>query len=177
MVCRSSRCKLFCHDCAKRSTKHSHNLQASHCKSPIVGGGASGVEITFCLQQFFQQHYTETTTPDLTIIDAGQQVLAKMPPRTQQLATKELQRRGIQLRFNSRIARVEGERQLVFEDGQQWQPDIILWATSAKPPALLGELGLPLDERGFLLTRNTLQSTGSDHVFAVGDTGTVEGER
>ncbi len=142
----------------------------------IVGGGASGVEIAFCLQQFFKKQYGGTTPPTLTLVDAGKQVLVKMPPRTQQLATKELHRRGIQLRFNSRIDRVEGERQLVFKNGERMEVDLVLWATSAKPPALLGALGLPFDERGFLQTRSTLQSTGSDHVFAVGDTGTVKGE-
>lgn len=147
----------------------------------IVGGGASGVEIACCLQQFFKHNYADATTPNITIIDGGQQILAGMPQRTRQLAMQELKRRGIQLRLNSRIAKVEGDRQLVFEDNQQWDPDIVLWATSAKPPALLDQLNLPRDERGFLLTRNTLQTTGNDpfndHVFAVGDTGTVEGER
>ena len=36
-------------------------------------------------------------------------------------------------------------------------------------------IDLPKDPQGFLLTRDTLQSTGADNVFAVGDTGTVEG--
>ncbi len=143
----------------------------------IVGGGASGVEIAFCLQQFIKHNYGDATASDITLVDAGQQELAGMPPRTQKLANRELQRRGIQLRLNSRIVKTEGERVLVFEDGQRWEPDLILWATSAKPPALLELLELPRDERGFLLTRNTLQSTGDEHIFAVGDTGTVEGER
>ena len=142
----------------------------------IVGGGASGVEIAFCLQQFFANNYADAAAPSITLVDGSHQILANMPPRTRQLANRELQRRGISLRLNSRIAKVEGERQLVFEDGQLWQPDLILWATSAKPPALLEVLELPLDERGFLLTRSTLQCTGAENVFAVGDTGSVEGE-
>ncbi len=143
----------------------------------IVGGGASGVEIACCLQQHFTSSRNDASAPIITLIDAGEQLLAGMPARTQQLAAREIQRRGIQLRFNSRIERVEDERQLIFEDGQQWQPDLVIWATSAKPPTLLGQLELPLDSRGFLQTSNTLQSTGSDRVFAVGDTGAVEGER
>ncbi|NOZ39191.1 MAG: selenide, water dikinase SelD [Planctomycetes bacterium] len=143
----------------------------------IVGGGASGVEIAFCLQQFIKHHYGDTTASKITLVDAGQQILGGMSPRTQKLANRELQRRGIQLRMNSRIVKINGERELVFEEGARWEPDLIIWATSAKPPALLGALGLPLDERGFLLTRNTLQSSGEECIFAVGDTSTVEGER
>ena len=39
----------------------------------------------------------------------------------------------------------------------------------------MGKLGLPTDNSGFLLTRPTLQLTGDDRVFAVGDTGTISG--
>jgi hypothetical protein len=53
---------------------------------------------------------------------------------------------------------------------------MVLWATSAAAPPLLGKLGLPTDDRGFLLTRPTLVSTGDHSIFAVGDSGTIEGE-
>jgi len=142
----------------------------------IVGGGAAGVEIACCLQQHFENRYPEIAAPSITIIDADEHLLAGMPPRTRLLATREIQRRGIQLRLNARIARVRGERQILFEDGQQWQPDFILWATSAMPPPLLDQLELPLDTHRFLQTSSTLQCTGYEHVFAVGDSGTVQGE-
>ena len=143
----------------------------------IVGGGAAGVEVALCLQRRFKQRSGDETPLHITIVEAAQQILEEKPPRARQLAVRELKRRRIQVRLNSRIACVEGDRQLVFEDGQRVAADIVLWATSAEPPALLGQLGLPLDEQGFLLARNTLQSTGCDDVFAVGDASSVEGEQ
>ena len=143
----------------------------------IVGGGAAGVEIAFCMQRFLEKNYPDPKRLQLTLIEAGGQVLSDKQAHAQHLAVRELRRCGIQLRLNSRIARLEGGRQLLFEEGQSMTADVVVWATSARPPALLGALGLPLDERGFLQTHATLQSTGSDAVFAVGDAGTVEGER
>jgi NADH dehydrogenase FAD-containing subunit len=40
---------------------------------------------------------------------------------------------------------------------------------------VLSRLGLPVDVRGFLLTSSTSQCTADPRVFAVGDSGSVEG--
>jgi selenide,water dikinase len=61
-----------------------------------------------------------------------------------------------------------------FAQGEPLTADLVVWATGAAAPPTLQRLGLPTDERGFLLTRSTLQSTGADCVFAVGDTGTMQ---
>ena len=142
----------------------------------IVGGGAAGVEITSCLLEFLKQNYPSKKLLNITLVEAAGRLLNEMPHRPGRLATRKLLKQGIQLRFHSRIAHVEHDQQLIFEDGHKLAADIVIWATSAKPPALLSQLNLPLDECGFLLTHSTLQSTGSDEVFAVGDTGTVAGE-
>jgi selenide,water dikinase len=55
------------------------------------------------------------------------------------------------------------------------EADVVLWATGAAAPPVLSRMGLPTDAGGFLLTTNTLQSTGSASVFAVGDTGSIDG--
>lgn len=52
---------------------------------------------------------------------------------------------------------------------------MVVWATGAATPPLLARLGLPTDPRGFLLTRDTLQSTSGAPVFTVGNTGTIAG--
>lgn len=55
------------------------------------------------------------------------------------------------------------------------EADVVLWATGAVAPPVLSSMGLPTDVRGFLLTTDTLQSIGSASVFAVGDTGSIDG--
>jgi selenide,water dikinase len=62
---------------------------------------------------------------------------------------------------------------VLLEDGTEMPADVILWATGAAAPSLLGQLGLPLDPRGFLLTDDTLLSVSGAPVFVVGDSGTI----
>lgn len=142
----------------------------------VVGGGAAGVEIACCLQEYLKQHDANLPTSKITLIEAADEILSTMPKRSRQLAARELERRGIRCLTGQRIAKTDEEGTLTFEDGSSTRADLVLWATSARPPELLGKLELPTDERGFLRTRSTLQSTGDENVFAVGDSGTVAGE-
>ena len=49
----------------------------------------------------------------------------------------------------------------------------MILAAGAAPPPVVENATLPKDLKGFLLTRDTLQSTGPENVFAVGDSGTM----
>ncbi len=142
----------------------------------IVGGGAAGVEIACCLQEFVNRNFGNVEAQQFTLLDAHSELLAGMPSRTQELAARELAKRGIQVKSDSRVVSVEDDAILRSESGETLSADITIWATSAQPAPLLSELGLPLDERGFLATHDTLQSTGAENVFAVGDAGSVETE-
>ncbi len=142
----------------------------------IVGGGAAGVEIVCCLQEFVRHHFATMKPPKFMLLDAHSELLAGMPRRTQELAARELAKRGIQIKSDTRVVAVEDDSKLVSENGESVPADITIWATSAQPAPLLSQLGLPLDERGFLATRDTLQCTGAENVFAVGDAGSVESE-
>ena len=142
----------------------------------IIGGGAAGIEVACCLDRHISDNYGEALRYNIVLVEASAQILSEMPSRTSKLAAAELQRRQIQLRLATRITHVENDRELIFADGTTLSSDLTLWATAAQPAELLEQFPLPLDDRGFLLTKPTLQSTGSDDVFVVGDTGTVADE-
>ncbi|MFM7846475.1 MAG: NADH dehydrogenase subunit, partial [Planctomycetota bacterium] len=55
--------------------------------------------------------------------------------------------------------------------------DLVIWLADAVGAPILSTLGLPTDERGFLLVKRTLQSTADERIFVVGDAGTIERER
>lgn len=142
----------------------------------IVGGGAAGVELACCLDEFLEQNYGTRPPRQLILLDGARQVLREKPERARRLAIEELRRRGIVLKLERRVERVEEIRVLICDSGEQIATDLVIWATTARPSPLLAELGLPVDKLGFLLTRSTLQSTDDERVFAVGDAGTVEGD-
>ena len=141
----------------------------------IVGAGAGGVEIAFCLARRLRDTYGQEAAA-ITLVDRGVTILDGMPLRTQRLATRQLDRMGIQTILVREVTSVENGV-VTLQDGQTLQSDLVLWATSATGPPELENFGLPTDERGFLLTRDSLQSTANDDVFVVGDSGTLISER
>jgi selenide,water dikinase len=139
----------------------------------VVGGGAGGVELAFCLPQ----HVREVCPGrefETTLIDSGARILAGMPRSTATAAQQELVRRKVLLVLGQGVQEVV-DGQLVFDDGSRRAVDLVLWAAGAEAPPLLAQCNLPVDERGFLLTRATLQTTAGLPIFAVGDSGTPRG--
>ncbi len=142
----------------------------------IVGGGTAGVELAFCLPKFIQRQFGKLGLVELHLIEKGSQILSDMPPRAQILAQHELARQKVHLKRNCTIKSARSDC-VEFENQETLPVDLLIWATSATALKLHSPINLPKDERGFLLTRNTLQSVGNDSVFAVGDAGTVENQK
>jgi selenide, water dikinase len=140
----------------------------------VVGGGAGGVEIALCLPAHVKTALGRDTRFELTVLTADDRLPTGSLPKTSRRVERILTERSARLLKGRRVAEVEGSA-LSLEDGTIVEADVIVWATGAAAPPLLARLGLPTDPRGFLLTRDTLQTTSGAPVFAVGDTGTIAG--
>lgn len=139
----------------------------------VVGAGAGGVEIAFCLPPHVRRLLGDLPL-ELTLIDHNRQILSAAPASTRRLALEELARRGVRLLTSRHVQRYQAPR-LVFTEGEPLEADLVLWATSAEAQQVAAALGLPADEDGFLLTTHTLQSIADSAVFVVGDAGTIQG--
>ena len=140
----------------------------------VVGGGAGGVEIAFCLPLRIEKLFGDVPY-ELTLIHGGSQLMAGALDSTSAKAKEELEVRGVNLMLGERVKRACcGKVEL--ESGKTLEVDVVLWATSAVAPPLLSSMNLPTDDAGFLLTENTLQTTAGAPVFAVGDSGTIVSE-
>jgi len=140
-----------------------------------VGGGAGGVEITFCLPRRIQSLLGDVPF-ELTLINAHPDIVPGARASTIERVLREFEARGVTLHLGNRVTAVE-DGSITLAGGECIEADLVLWATSATAPALLGKLGLPTDENGFLLTRPTLQTLADSPVFAVGDSGSIENGR
>ena len=137
----------------------------------VVGGGAAGAEIAFCLPPRVKKLFG-TDDLELSIIHAASELVAGTLPGTSKRVQDEFQKRGVNLLLEKRVRRVCcGNVELT--DGTTLEADIVLWATGATAPPVLSKLNLPVDDRGFLLTGRNLQSTSGAPIFVVGDTGTI----
>ena len=63
---------------------------------------------------------------------------------------------------------------VVLADGRELPADDVFWVTHAAAPSWIRESGLRVDDLGFALVRETLQSPGHGFVFAAGDCATLE---
>jgi pyridine nucleotide-disulfide oxidoreductase family protein len=138
----------------------------------VVGGGAGGVEIAFCLPAFVRRTLGDIPL-ERSLIHAGEQLAAGSLAATNDLVRRRLEVGGVRLILGRPVTRVDRGR-LTLADRQVVEADLIIWATGAAAPPILRELGLPVDERGFLLTQPTLQTVADAPIFVVGDSGTIQ---
>ena len=137
----------------------------------VVGAGVAGVEITCCLPGFLKS-ILDGREFQLTLATSADKILPDAKPGTRRRVRRELDRRRVQLLTDHRVIGVNDQR-VAFGSGETREFDLVVWATGATAPPLLSELGLPLDDRGFLATRDTLRTVADLPIYAVGDTGSM----
>ena len=160
----------------------------------VVGGGAAGTEVAFCLDQWLVR---EGFKHQVTLLDSHPEILSGYVPGLIRQARSLLAARGILVQLGQRVTEItamdepasgpppngdspEGGHsaaRLTLADGTRLSADVIIWATSASPPAVLENFQLPKTDGGFLAVRSTLQTTADAPVFAVGDTASFVDQR
>lgn len=136
----------------------------------MVGGGAGGVELALAMRQRLSRSGGVAASAPLTLLagdaEAGG-LLGGHPVAVRQGAMRLLRERGITV-INDRAVGVEPEG-LRLAGGSLLLCDAPVVATPVVGPAWLQGSGLALDERGFVSTGATLQSSSHASVLAVGD--------
>lgn len=141
-------------------------------KVTVVGAGVAGCEIAFCLPAHLCSIHPQGTW-QIALIDRGSEIAGGLSPSARRRVVAEFERRGVTIRNAASVTAVTSTG-LQLECGEHHETDLAIWVTGAQAPPVLANLGLPTDDAGFLRTRPTLQSTAVDHVFAVGDSGTID---
>ncbi len=137
-------------------------------RTVVVGGGAAGVELAFTFDARLERAGTGRR---LTLLEDSERVLAGFAPSLERRALAEARRRGIEVATGRRVVEVAADA-VVLEGGERLPAAAVLWAAGAAGTDLFRDSGLPVDERGFVWTRPSLQIDGHDDLFAVGDCGT-----
>lgn len=130
----------------------------------ILGGGPVGCELA--------QLYARFGT-DVTLIEAAGHLLGPEEPEVAALLADRLRNDGVTVVTDATVERAEptdaGARVLL-GDGSSHAAERIVVATGRAPStACVRDAGLPLGERGELLTDPTCRVEGEQHVWAAGD--------
>ncbi|WP_320823019.1 NAD(P)/FAD-dependent oxidoreductase [Reinekea sp.] len=141
----------------------------------IVGGGATGVELsaelhnTFNIMRAYGLSELKSEQLKISLIEAGARILPALPERISASAHKELLALGIDVKLNTLVARSE-PGSFVTQDEQAIDADILVWAAGIKVPDHFAAMSdLATNRINQWQVRPTLQTTLDDHIYALGD--------
>jgi NADH:ubiquinone reductase (H+-translocating) len=143
----------------------------------FVGGGFAGVEALAELRDL--AHDALRYYPALdgvgqhwVLVDAAPKILADIPTGLGQYAYDLLVQRGVDIRLETRLEKVESGR-VSLSDGTELGTELLVWTAGVKANPIVSRFGLPLDDRGRVRVGPTLQVEGYSHVWALGDCASV----
>ncbi len=141
-----------------------------------VGAGAGGVEVLLSVEHRLRRDLAEAgqnaKRVEFHLFTDTDDILPSHNAATRRRFRRVMQTRNIHLHTNHRVVAVEPGR-VRCENGAEFPLDEILWVTPAGAAPWLGETGLELDEHGFILVDDTLESVSHPGIFAAGDIATV----
>jgi len=138
-------------------------VQSNPAQLAIVGGGTGGVELALNMQ-----HRLPKTT--IHLFQRNRTVMPKHNAWVRRQLKQLLIQRGIQLHLGKTVEEVEGFEPNTFEPNT---PNTVVWVTQASAPDWIKQSGLKIDDRGFILVNDALQSVSHAQVFAAGDIATM----
>lgn len=131
----------------------------------VVGGGAGGVELAFCLEARLRG---QGLRPEVTLYTGSDRVLAARAPAVSEAVARAARARGLRLRTGTRVTEVTGTH-VILSDNSSAPADLCVWVAGAAAHPLARASGLPSTAAGFLSVDPSLRVQGHARLFAVGD--------
>ena len=146
----------------------------------FVGAGYAGVEalaeLADLINDALRYYPALAGTPQhWVLVDAAPKILPEIPSRLGDYAARLLERRGVDIRVSTTLESLE-HAAAVLSEGVRIETRTLVWTAGVRADPLLGELGLPLDEKGRVRVDSTLRVEGREHVWALGDCAAVPNE-
>jgi NADH:ubiquinone reductase (H+-translocating) len=110
------------------------------------------------------------------LVDAAPKILPEIPTRLGEYAARELVGRGVEIHVGTTLESIDAH-EAVLSNGERIPTRTLVWTTGVKPSPLLGEWGLPLDERGRVRVDEYLRVEGRERLWALGDAAAVPNAR
>ena len=141
----------------------------------IIGGGATGVELSAELRNTAQvlgayglHHLDPRRDVRITIVESGPRILGPLPDYVARETADTLRTLSISMLTGERVIEVR-EDEVVTASGKLLPADLTVWAAGIRIPAILSELGLPVNKLGQVAVSLSLQTEVDPSIFAFGD--------
>ncbi len=149
--------------------------ESSSVRIAIVGGGATGVELSaelhHAIAEFHHYGFDAVRNEHLkvTLIEAGPRILPALPERISQAATRELIRLGVDVQVDTRVVSASAGG-LHTDKEQLVAADLAVWAAGIKVADFMKDIGgLETNRINQLVIGPTLQTSRDPHILALGD--------
>jgi NADH dehydrogenase len=139
----------------------------------VIGGGPTGLELAGAIAELARPiarsdfRNLDPSWIKVTLIEAGDRLLASFDPKLSEKAAKQLAQIGVEIRCGARVTNID-ERG-VWLGEEVIESSSILWTAGVRANALGAKLGAPLDRGGRVIVGPDCAVPGQPRVLVIGD--------
>lgn len=178
LTCKSGRDAILIRDSIRRAYQQAAHLDEEARRRRLTftfaGAGPTGVELAAELRAALELDVFPHAAPELVrdtrfvLIDPGDEILPELPGELRHIATRHLERAGVELELGRSVTGRE-DAVVHLDDGREIASEHFFWCAGVKPSSLIAEAGLAIDERGRAHVDDALQALDHEGVFLAGD--------
>jgi NADH dehydrogenase len=146
-------------------------------KFVIVGAGPTGVELAGTMadvsRHALSKEFRNINPGEASVIllEGSPRVLPSYPPKLSESAKKQLEKRGVQVRTNALVTKVE--KGAVHIGEEKIETESIFWAAGVAASPLGKAFGIPTDRSGRVKVNSDLTIEGHPEIYVIGDLAAV----
>jgi len=135
----------------------------------VVGGGFAGIEVFAemrSLASYLLRYYPTLSFDDVHfhLIEAMGRIMPEVSQVTSEWVIANLDRRGAQIHLNTQLLSAVGGK-VELSTGESFESDVIVWTAGVMAHPYVRNTDLPVDDRGRITAKATLQVTDGEDVL------------
>ncbi len=146
----------------------------------VVGGGATGVELTaeiaeLCqdtLKKYYKKTKIEGDEIKITLVSSSKELLMQLSEKSRKKAETVLRNKGVQLILGATVKKVD-ENGVNLENGQMISGKTVLWVAGVTPNLPQLPLEIKRHQSGRIFVNKFLEAEGVKDIFVLGDIATL----
>lgn len=145
----------------------------------VVGGGPTGLEIAGALYELHEHvlrkeyEHIDNMRARVILVEAVDRLLAPFPEGLQQAALEQLESLGVEVVLSDAVDEVT-ENQVRLKSGRVIPTHTLVWSAGVQASPLAQMLGVELARMGRIPVKATLEISGRDAIYVVGDMAYLE---
>ncbi|MBK6604098.1 MAG: NAD(P)/FAD-dependent oxidoreductase [Leptospiraceae bacterium] len=139
----------------------------------VIGGGPTGVELSGAIAELSHQiirndfRFIDSSVSKITLIEGGPRLLASFSEKSSEVARKELVKRGVEVRLNTRVVNIDEEG--VHTGTEIIKSHNIIWAAGVAASPFGAKLEVALDKSGRVMVNKHCAIPSNPEIFCIGD--------